>query len=239
MPTGHAAARVNRANPLVEWLSALGLWGKGSKDKFVPAPVFTLPRPQLALFLNRVFTTDGWATVLGDGQARVGYSTVSERLARQVQHLLLRFGVIARLRERHVKYRGTRRPSWQLDVTDRASVRTFVAEIGIFGKEAAVGAVGERARSKSGRPNADRIPAEVWNDLAAAKGSESWASVADRAGLGADCNLRVGKRSLSRDGWRRWRTPSVQPPSGNWPTATCSGTRSSPSTRPARSRCTT
>src|SRR5262249_28437342 len=119
-----------RTNPVKGWLDGLGLWGKKSAAKFVPAPVFRLPRRQLALFLNRLFATDGWASASDQGGTQVGYSTVSERLARQVQHLLLRFGVLARLRARSVSYRGTRRPSWQLEITHRDSLRMFIDEIG-------------------------------------------------------------------------------------------------------------
>src|SRR5581483_8755911 len=40
----------------------------------------------------------------------------SERLARQVQHLLLRFGIIAKLRRKQVKQEDCCRTSWQLDI---------------------------------------------------------------------------------------------------------------------------
>src|SRR5262249_44259286 len=117
-------------NPLTEWLRHLGLWGKDAHEKTVPPLVFRLTRSQLTLFLNRLFATDGWATVLAEGNGQIGYGTVSEQLARQVQHLLFRFGIIASLRRRSVLYKGTRRTSWQLDITDRDSIRTFAVEIG-------------------------------------------------------------------------------------------------------------
>src|SRR5439155_9897033 len=78
------------------------------------------------------------ATVLASGQVQLGFCSTSERMARQVQHLLLRFGVIAALRCRQVAYRGSRRTAFQLDITDAESIRTFIGEIGIFGKEAAL-----------------------------------------------------------------------------------------------------
>jgi replicative DNA helicase len=121
-PEGVDALKRAERNALTRWLDGLGLMGKNAAGKFVPAPVFTLVRPQVALFLNRLFATDGWATVLASGQAQLGYATVSERLARQLQHLLLRFGVIARLRRREVKYRDGRRTAWQLDITDAESI---------------------------------------------------------------------------------------------------------------------
>ena len=70
------------------------------------APVFQLPRAHLACFLNRLLATDGWVATLATGQVQAGYASSSERMARQVQHLLLRFGVIARLRAKQVSYRG-------------------------------------------------------------------------------------------------------------------------------------
>ena len=91
-----------RENPLTRWLRSLGIWGRRASDKFVPAVVFTLCREEIACFLNRLFATDGWATVLSSGQAQLGFCSASERMARQVQHLLLRFGVIASLRHRRV-----------------------------------------------------------------------------------------------------------------------------------------
>jgi replicative DNA helicase len=197
-PGGHAAMSRSAQNPLVEWLAGLGLWGKGARGKFIPAPVFTLPRAQLALFLNRLFTTDGWATRLASGQAQLGYASVSERLARQVQHLLLRFGVIASLRSRLVKYRDERRPSWQVDITEATSIRRFAKEIGIFRKETALWSAVEATSGRAAHANRDVIPVGIWERLAAKKGTESWSSLARRAGLQGTSNIHVGKRGLSR-----------------------------------------
>ena len=190
--------RPGRANPLTEWLRELGIYGRDSHSKFVPAPVFKLRRELVALFLNRLFATDGWATVLASGQSQLGFASVSERLARQVQHLLLRFGVLASLKKRAVKYRGERRAAWQLDITDRRSVETFVAEIGIHGKEPALASVRRALEGKRVQTNRDLVPVGVWRRIAEAKGVESWASLARRAGLAGHTNIHVGRRALSR-----------------------------------------
>jgi len=150
VPQGRDSAAKNAPNALTRWLDALGLWGRNAHDKSVPTPVFRLPKDQMALFLNRLFATDGWATVLATGQSQLGYATVSDRLGRQVQHLLLRFGIIAKRRLRQIK--GPNGPAryWQLDITDSRSIETFLAEIGIFSKETALervrlaGALGDR-----------------------------------------------------------------------------------------------
>jgi replicative DNA helicase len=198
-PEGWEAMRTSAGNPLTAWLREMGIWGCGAAEKTIPAAVFRLPRPQLALFLNRLLATDGWATVLASGQAQAGYATVSERMARQVQHLLLRFGIVALLRKRAVKYREGRRLAWQLDVTDGRALATLASEIGIFGKEDAVARVAAAVSAKRYQTNRDLVPVEVWGRIAAAKGEESWASLARRAGLASFSNLHVGTRALSRD----------------------------------------
>jgi replicative DNA helicase len=198
-PFGIEAISANGKSSITRWLEKMNLLGKGAKDKFVPAMIFTLNRRQIALFLNRLFATDGWATVLARGQAQLGYATVSEKLARQLQHLLLRFGIIASLRKRNVLYKNSRRPAWQLDITDSRSIQTFISEIGIFGKEQAVAAVKSELQKKKYQTNRDLIPVEVWNSIAAAKGDESWTSLARRSGIKGHTNIHVGKRSPTRE----------------------------------------
>src|SRR5215468_2414470 len=53
--------------------------------------------------------------------AKVGYSTISERHARQMQHLLLRFGVIAKLSEVLSDDESADRQSWRLEIEETQS----------------------------------------------------------------------------------------------------------------------
>lgn len=192
-----AGARRNVANPISAWLRRLDLDGHGAGSKKIPASVFRLPREQLALFLRHLFATDGWATLLASGQSQIGYATICEPLARQIVHLLLRFGVIAKLRLRWVRYRDSRRPCWQIDITDSQALLRFVDEIGIFGKEAAVERVRAAVTQRREQTNTDLVPKSIWPTLERAKGAMSWAELARRAGVN-DSNLHVGKRGLSR-----------------------------------------
>ena len=196
--SGLDQARKNKLNGLARWFDELGIRGCRAKDKFVPDAVFRAPREEVALFLNRLFTADGWATVLATGQAQLGYCTVSEKLARQVQHLLLRFGVVAALRERPVKYKESRRVAYQLNVTDADSIRSFISEIGIFGKEDATRRVVRMLAGRRPHVNRDLIPREAWKLVDEARGGESWGSLARRMGFGKGHNFHVGSRALSR-----------------------------------------
>jgi replicative DNA helicase len=188
-----------RSNPLTLWLRELGVYGCDSRRKFVPPIVFKLRRALVALFLNRLFATDGWATVLSSGQAQLGFASASERLARQVQHLLLRFGVIASLKRREVKYKGGRRTAWQLDITDARSIQTFVRDVGIHGKEDALASVARALEGRRYQTNRDLIQVEIWREIGTLKGAESWSSLARRAGIRSHTNIHVGKRAPTRE----------------------------------------
>ena len=89
----------------------LGLLGKDSYAKFIPQDVFVLTRPRLALFLNRLFSGDGGIWMQKSkgkhGCPVIGYGSMSQVLVRQVQHLLLRFGIISCIRDRTSRDRAT------------------------------------------------------------------------------------------------------------------------------------
>ncbi|ELS04581.1 replicative DNA helicase [Xenococcus sp. PCC 7305] len=198
-PYGILAISNNSSNALTLWLQELGLWGKNAYNKTIPKLVFSLQRSLVSLFLNRLFATDGWATVLKSGQAQIGYGTMSERLAKQIQHLLLRLGIIASLKRRFVKYKNDRRQTWQLDITDRKSLKNFITEVGIFGKEKAVDALQKAILQKKYHTNRDLIPIEVWQQLEEAKGEEPWSILAKRSGIKGYSNIHVGKRAITRE----------------------------------------
>lgn len=190
-----------------QWLEQFGLSAQELHQKTIPEIIFRLERSQIALFLNRLFATDGLATVLASGQCQLGYASVSEELARQVQHLLLRFGIIATLKKRSIKYQETRRTAWQLDITDALSIKTFISEIGIFSQEETVLKIEQALMNKRYQTNRDLIPVEIWQEIATVKGDESWQSLAKRAGISGYSNIHVGKRQLSRE--RLWTLATV------------------------------
>jgi len=192
-------AKTRGENVLTAWLKRLEVYGCNSHTKFVPKEVFTLKKELVALFLNRLFSTDGWASILSSGQVQLGFASVSEEMIRQIQHLLLRFGVISTLKKRRVKYKDSRNTAWQLDITDSKSIKTFAKEIGIFGKEVVFEQILSNLESKNYQTNKDLIPVEVWEHLSVVKGSESWSSLAKRAGIKGHTNIHAGKRAPSRE----------------------------------------
>jgi len=154
-----------RRNPIAEWLDSLGLFGLRSHEKFVPEPVFSLPKAQLALFLHHLWATDGSVTVAKSGNVRIYYGTTSERFARQLQMLLLRFGIVARF---HPTGNTRGRPLWTVDVTSVDDQAKFVGEIGVHGARAVnVTQVRVRLDEMTAVGRFDTIPSEVWQRVQA------------------------------------------------------------------------
>jgi replicative DNA helicase len=126
----------------------------------VPASFFSLPQHQLGLFLRHLWSTDGSVTVSKSGAVRVYYGTTSERLARDLQVLLTRFSIRARLRAVGNTYGH---PQWTLDVCGVDEQRRFLEQIGIHG---ARGLAADRALRRLDLMTAagrfDTIPSEVW-----------------------------------------------------------------------------
>ncbi|TEX50686.1 MAG: hypothetical protein B7C55_09495 [Actinomycetales bacterium mxb001] len=151
-------------NPINAWLDDIGLFGKRSHEKFVPAEVFCLPKQQIALFLRHLWATDGSIQVHATGRGgRIYYSSTSRRLADDVARLLLRFGIQARIR---TSQKPGYRPSYAVDVSGAADQKVFLRRINAHGER---GEIGHRllAILEGIEPNTNRdtIPREVWNDV--------------------------------------------------------------------------
>jgi len=159
LPAPYPLAR-GRRNPIAEWLDSLGLFGLRSHEKFIPDSIFSLPQKQLALFLRHLWATDGSVTVTKSGAVRIYYATTSERMARQLQALLLRFGIVGRLRAVGNTYGHAQ---WTVDVTGVEEQSRFIDEIGVYGNRRVLA---EAARQRLGEMSAlgrfDTIPAQVW-----------------------------------------------------------------------------
>ena len=170
-PHGIILMKRSSESPIILWLQEAGLWGKEDRDKTIPAVVFQLNKSELSLFINRLFSTDGWAAFLKGDRSVLSYCTLNETLAIQLQHLLLRFGIIAT--KKSVESDNTPRLVWQLDITDPKSVLTFINEIGIFGKEEALAKIKEALSGGNYETNRNLIPIEMLKYLAKIKGDES------------------------------------------------------------------
>lgn len=138
---GRGQGKAHGRNPALNFLRELGILRTHSRNKRIPRIVFELAREQIAIFLSRLYSTDGWACVGKHGVPEIGYASASQGLVRDVQDLLLKFGIGARIEPKpHTR-------SWSLTIAAFGDVLTFCAALGIYGKELAV----ERCRANAVR----------------------------------------------------------------------------------------
>ncbi len=127
-------------------LDALGLYGKGSYEKFVPNDFFGLPEVQISLLLGALWSTDGschqgdherWDRHSISHRTDISYASVSERLCLDVQALLLRLGIQSSVTRVDTTYKGEPYKFYTTRVVTRESKRLFVARVHVVGKESA------------------------------------------------------------------------------------------------------
>jgi DNA gyrase subunit A len=109
-------------------LAALG--GLKSADKRFPECVWRGGLGYKRAFLQALFEGDGSCSLLPRSTVQVSYSTYSERLAKDVQRLLLEFGVISRL------YRYDK-GEHKIVVTNRRDAALFALNVGFHGAKQA------------------------------------------------------------------------------------------------------
>jgi replicative DNA helicase len=146
-----------------KWLKDLGIFGQRSHEKRLPPAVFTLGNSQIALLLCHLWATDGTISRRKTGKGypeHVNFSTCSPYLAQDVAALLLRLGIVARIRTVHS---GANRPLYSVHVSGADAQRTFVQSVGGFGPKAEpVAALATRLSTTRGNTNVDTLPLEAF-----------------------------------------------------------------------------
>ncbi len=119
-----------KPNELREWLDDLELLNKKATQKALPEFVFKLNREQLSLLLAKMWQGDGSVTTKEGGQ--LFYATSSGRLAYEMQHLLLRLGIISAIHEKRFKYRGSFKTGWTINLSRYNNLLRFSETIGKY-----------------------------------------------------------------------------------------------------------
>jgi len=145
-------------SPIRRWLDSLNLYEKEFLKKEIPNVLFKLPKYKLALFLNRLFSSKGEIYPRAN-EWEISYSSSSKKLITQIQHLLLRFGIIS-----NVKLKVANNDlSYKLIIQAQNAIK-FLQEIGFFGsKELKAAMALKELKSKIRNPNVDTIPKELWS----------------------------------------------------------------------------
>src|SRR5690606_1110521 len=121
--SGHGDRRQPKA--VDAWFRQLGVFGQRSHEKRVPGDTFRLSNERIAVLMRHLWSTDGSIHLPKPVQRdadRVYFSPCSEVLPRAVAALLLRLGIVARLR----CLRGSGRPLWSVDVSGSEQQALFL-----------------------------------------------------------------------------------------------------------------
>jgi DNA repair protein RadA/Sms len=180
-----ARDRAAHITAVAHFLKAVGLRFSSAQNKAVPQPIFRLPQEQLAIFLRTLFTCDGSIYANKNGVAGISYSTISSRLAEDVQHLLLRFGFIARLRTKPMQVNDKPYTAYELQVLGVNQVKLFLREIGIWGREEAKAKIEQLASPRLSSTQFDTIPTGpvFWEHVRLLAGSVSFKEMSRQTGV--------------------------------------------------------
>ena len=127
----------------------------------LPAAIFQLSNVQLALFLRHLWATDGCIHV-SNRRVRIYFATASEALARDVTALLLRFGIVARIK--HVTTPESVDGWFTVDVSGAEQQRIFLREVGAFGARQQDAETAKRnLQAITENTNVDTLPVEVFD----------------------------------------------------------------------------
>ncbi|MBI2931790.1 MAG: DNA polymerase III subunit alpha [Planctomycetes bacterium] len=197
------ASRPTRSGTF-RWAEKLGILGRRATEKRVPDPVFTLRDGDIELFLGRLWAGDGF---ISNARLHVPfYATSSPQLARDVQLLLLRLGIVGGIHEKTFRYRGGRRRGFTVHVVGTNSVEDFLRRIGphCLGREAQVAELQRHlATTARDRTSKDTVPAAVrqWIDEERQRAGLTWKELEKCSGL----SMRefLGNGSAGKRGFRR------------------------------------
>ncbi|HEV2403624.1 MAG TPA: replicative DNA helicase [Candidatus Saccharimonadales bacterium] len=200
-----SAYRLTRGkrNPVSEWLSNLDIFGLRSYEKRVPALVFEQSKDLIATFLRHLWATDGCVKlgfVMGKPCPTIYYASSSQQLARDVQSLLLRLGIIATLRRVSQGKRG--RDQFHVAISGHDDLVHFVKLVGAAGKSKKdhIQLISAYLDYHPGNTNRDIIPKTVWKDYAVPAMQTLGVTTRQlQASLGnAYCGSTLYKSNLSR-----------------------------------------
>lgn len=157
-----------------------------SLQKETPPIVFSLSKKQRALFLAYLYRGDGslyqTKNRAGYRHWRIDYSSISEKLVFQVQHLLLTLGIQSFISSQRTKYKGKECSDCFHVIINRPSdIRAFIETVKVpswLSKYPEVFEEIENVRQDNhDSSNAATAPAEIWKLLEEEKGNRSWYSL--------------------------------------------------------------
>jgi replicative DNA helicase len=160
----------NRWHPagVNRWFRELGIFGQRSKDKRIPEKAFRLNNSQICILLKHLWATNGSIFVRkkGRGSHRIFFATVSQGLAQDIAVLLLRLGIVARLRA--VIQKKGKELLYTLDISGSEHQLKFLEQVGGFGPRfQPAEELKNLLYSQSANTHVDTLPQEIFTEVKA------------------------------------------------------------------------
>ncbi len=169
------------------WAQQLGLIGCTATEKFVPSEIFTLRDDDIALFLGRLWAGDGFIFGRREHDAPF-YATSSQRLAKDVQLLLLRLGLPSKIASKTFAYRGQKKGGFTVSLIGAQTKRRFVETVAphCVGREEQVKQLKNYLdRLVEEESSKDTIPSDIRESIEdlRQKAGLTWKEVENRSGV--------------------------------------------------------
>lgn len=153
-----------KRNPIVKWFDEdLGIYGQHSREKIIPNQVFSLRENEIRLFLRHLWATDGCIHTQRGEKSKVSiyYASGNRELIKQVQHLLLRLGILSKISKTSKKgYQDV----WNVHVQGKTEQIKFLSKVGSVGRKKEEAKKAKAfLKTISENPNNDVVPKKMWN----------------------------------------------------------------------------
>lgn len=196
-------------NEVVNLSRKHGIQEKLSIEKRVPDVVMAGTESDIANFLGAYWDCDGWVSsskktydsAHKTPAVEVGCCSGSERLARDIHHLLLRLGIISLLKQKKVIYNEEPRIYWTVCIHDIESITKFANTIPLVSKkkedmQSALSILADK--NPNGNRYMETIPREVWTYIKNVQGGLGLTNQQVCEDGGPHARLRT-EYSISRD----------------------------------------
>lgn len=126
----------HNTNPVKVLACRLGLLGKTAADKRIPVEILFSPADTRRACIEGLFSTDGWISgVPGSPKTwEIGYISKSRKLVEDVDFALRSFGIMGKIRDKHIIYKGKERIYWQILIESAAAQIKFCNTFNVVGK---------------------------------------------------------------------------------------------------------
>jgi intein/homing endonuclease len=146
----HIASK-GRNNLVIKLLKDHNLMGCHSRNKQIPSAIFESSEEITSIFLNRLFSTDGWASSSKNGCGQIGFCSISKQLVLDVQHLCQKIGIHGKIRCKTIKPSNLVKKAssaWYFEIYKSQDIMLFDEKVGIFGKETALNKLIEKCKKR-------------------------------------------------------------------------------------------